>query len=201
MSGENEIKKLLKMRVDLEERAIRLQIEIGDLQSAMSEIDKAIVIQGFRQSSSGFQPARISETGKKESIVETPKPPSAEPMIEMNGSQSIQAKDGTVLGSLRVTEDTITFKPRSEFKFMTSTPPFQSFLIERVLQNMRTTDEQKATSGELDPTQILEYSVNLDGEEIKGVVIRNYGGERRLREIQSSFRWSLDKMYDKSKRS
>ena len=200
MSGENEIKKLLKMRVDLEERAIRLQIEISDLQSAMSEIDKAIVMHGFRQSSSGFQSARISETTKKELIIPTPKPPSA-PMIEMNDSQSIQAKDGTVLGSLRVTEDTITFKPRSEFKFMTSTPPFQSFLIERVLQNMRTTDEQKATSGELDPTQILEYSVNLDGEEIKNVVVRNYGGERRLREIQSSFRWSLDKMYDKSKRS
>ena len=200
MSGENEIKKLLKMRADLEERAIRLQIEIGDLQNAMSEIDKAIVTHGFRQSSSGFQPARISETAKKESIIETPKLPSA-PKIEMNGSQSIQAKDGTVLGSLRVTEDTITFKPRSEFKFMTSTPPFQSFLIERVLQNMRTTDEQKATSGELDPTQILEYSVSLDGEEIKDVVVRNYGGERRLREIQSSFRWSLDKMYDKSKRS
>ncbi|MCX6642117.1 MAG: hypothetical protein NTV15_01855 [Candidatus Bathyarchaeota archaeon] len=200
MSGENEIKKLLKMRADLEEQAIRLQIEIGDLQSAMSEIDKAIVMHGFRQSSSGFQPARISETVKKESVIETSKPPSA-PMLEMNGSQSIQAKDGTVLGSLKVTEDTITFKPRSEFKFMTSTPPFQSFLIERVLQNMRTTDEQKATSGELDPTHILEYSVNLDGEEIKGVVVRNYGGERRLREIQSSFRWSLDKMYDKSKRS
>jgi hypothetical protein len=200
MSGENEIKKLLKMRADLEERAIQLQIEIGDLQSAMSEIDKAIVMHGFRQSSSGFQPAKISETVKKGSIIETPKP-SSSPIIDMNGSQSIQAKDGTVLGSLRVTEDTITFKPRSEFKFMTSTPPFQSFLIERVLQNMRTTDEQKATSGELDPTQILEYSVNLDGEEIKGVEVRNYGGERRLREIQSSFRWSLDKMYDKSKRS
>jgi hypothetical protein len=200
MSGENEIKKLLKMRADLEERAIQLQIEIGDLQSAMSEIDKAIVMHGFRQSSSGFQPAKISENVKKGSNIETPKP-SSSPIIDMNGSQSIQAKDGTVLGSLRVTEDTITFKPRSEFKFMTSTPPFQSFLIERVLQNMRTTDEQKATSGELDPTQILEYSVNLDGEEIKGVEVRNYGGERRLREIQSSFRWSLDKMYDKSKRS
>jgi hypothetical protein len=201
VSGENEIKKLLRMRADLEERVIGLQLEISDLQSAMSEIDKAIVLQGFRQSSSGFQPAKISETAKKETKIEIPKPPSTEPVIERDGSQSIQAKDGTVLGSLRVTEDTITFKPRSEFKFMTSTPPFQSFLIERVLQNMRTTDEQKATLGELDPTQILEYSVNLDGEEIKGVVVRNYGGERRLREIQSSFRWSLDKMYDKSKRS
>jgi hypothetical protein len=29
------------------------------------------------------------------------------------------------------------------------------------------------------------------------ISIRNYGGERRLREIHSSLRWAFDKMYDK----
>ncbi len=27
--------------------------------------------------------------------------------------------------------------------------------------------------------------------------MRNYGGERRLREIRSSLRWAFDKMYEK----
>jgi len=32
---------------------------------------------------------------------------------------------------------------------------------------------------------------------LKGLRVSNYGGERRMREITSSLRWTLDKMYDK----
>jgi hypothetical protein len=32
---------------------------------------------------------------------------------------------------------------------------------------------------------------------LKALHVRNYGGERRLREINSSLRWTFDKMYDK----
>ena len=36
-----------------------------------------------------------------------------------------------------------------------------------------------------------------DEGKIKSISILNYGGERRLREVNSSLRWTLDKMYDK----
>jgi len=29
------------------------------------------------------------------------------------------------------------------------------------------------------------------------LMIQNYGGERRLREIRSSLRWTLERMYEK----
>ncbi len=54
MSNESDIRKLLKIRADLEERAEQLQIEVDDLKVAMAEIDKAIVQQGFRQPDSAF---------------------------------------------------------------------------------------------------------------------------------------------------
>jgi hypothetical protein len=44
---------------------------------------------------------------------------------------------------------------------------------------------------------VLSFEVATDGERIIGITIRNYGGERRLREIQSSLRWAFDKMYEK----
>jgi hypothetical protein len=65
---------------------------------------------------------------------------------------------------------------------------------------MKTTDEARATTGEITPEQVLSFSIEAEGEVIKLLTIRNYGGERRLREIQSSLRWSLDKMYDKMRR-
>ena len=198
MSNESDIRKLLKIRADLEERAEQLQIEVNDLKMAMAEIDKAIVQQGFRQPDSAFLPMKIPDA-KKEEPKTIEKHPETKPEPHVDGS-SIQAKDGTVLGRVQITGDDIIFSPREGLTFTMSTPPFQSFLIERVIANMRTTDEARVTTGEITPEQVLSYKVETDGEVIKSVVVHNVGGERRLREIQSSLRWSLDKMYDKMKR-
>lgn len=195
MSSESDIRKLLKMRVDLEERTERLQTEIEDLKLAMTEIDKAIVKQGFRQPSPVFQSMKPVEPNSEEY-----RQPVAATTETIADGSSIQAKDGTILGRVHVDDDTIVFTPREGLTFMKSTPPFQSFLLDRVLANMRKTDEVRAASGEITLEQVLSYKVEADGEIIKSLNVNNYGGERRLREIQSSIRWSLDKMYDKLRR-
>ena len=201
MSTESDIRKLLKMRADLEDRVDQLQIEIGDLKVAMSEIDKAIVGQGFRQpSSGGFQAMKLPETKSEEPKPQEPRFQEEKTTELVKDGSSIQAKDGTNLGKVQLTDDTIIFTPREELNFTISTPPFQSFLLDRVLANMKTTDEARATTGEITPEQVLSFSIEAEGEVIKLLTIRNYGGERRLREIQSSLRWSLDKMYEKMRR-
>lgn len=198
MSSEQEIRRLLKMRADLEERVERLREEIDDINVAMAEIDKMIVGQGFRQPSA-FQPMKAPEAKPAEKP-QAPKPQEVKAPDTVADGSSIQAKDGTALGRVQLTDDTIQFTPREGLAFTITTPPFQSFLLDRVLANMKTTDEARAATGEITPEQVLSYSVDLDGETIRGLLIRNYGGERRLREIQSSLRWSLDKMYDKMRR-
>jgi len=195
MSSETDIRKLLKIRTDLEERVDQLTIEIDDLKTAMAEIDRIIIKQGFKQTTPVFQSLKPLEAKPMESV-------SAE--VESSESafdgSSIQAKDGTILGRIQISENSFAFTPREEILFNISTPPFQSFLIDRVLANMKTTDETRAVKGEITPDQILSYKVEVDGEVIKSLIVSNYGGERRLREIQSSLRWSLDKMYDKTQR-
>lgn len=181
MSSEDETRKLLNIREDLEKRIGRIQAEIEDLRKAIAEIDRLIVRQGFRQ----------------------PIPVPAEPKLALEGDVgggeriSVKSKDGEILGSLRMDEAEIVFKPRDDLSFTTAIPPFRSFFIERVLSNMRSTDERKVTTGEISPDEVLSYDVETEGELILRVVIRNYGGERRLREIRSSLRWAFDKMYDK----
>jgi hypothetical protein len=66
---------------------------------------------------------------------------------------------------------------------------------------MKTTDEERSSRGELDPNRILEYHVRTEGTMIKEIQIKNYGEERRLREINSSIRWTFDKMFEKIKES
>ena len=199
MSNESDIRKLLKIRTDLEERAEQLQLEIDDLKIAMAEIDKNIIQHGFRQPDTVFQPMKLPEVKKEEPKLIESKSHEVKPESNVDGS-SIQAKDGTVLGRVQIAGDDILFTPREGLSFTISTPPFQSFLIERVLANMKTTDEARAATGEITPEQVLSYKVEVDEDVIKSVSVRNVGGERRLREIQSSLRWSFDKMYDKMKR-
>jgi hypothetical protein len=185
LSNEDEIRKLLKFRNDLEININKLSEELDNTKKALARIEKLIAQQGFKQ------PNQVTDPQKPEpaTIVE-----------KIEGASSIQAKDGTILGSIEVDEKQIIFHPRQEIPFTVSIPPFQSFLIDRVLNNMKTTDEQKAGNGEIDVDDILNYSVEIEGEQIKSISIINYGGERRLREIQSSLRWSFDKMYDKIRR-
>ena len=178
VSREDETRKLLSVREDLDGRIRRLEVEMGDLKKAIAEIDKSIVRQWFRQP----VPTKVE----------------AKPVVEdEGGGMSIKSKDGTILGHLQVEEETIVFNPVEGLAFTVSIPPFQSFFLERVLGNMKATDEGKAVGGEIPPGEVLSFEVATDGERIVGIIIKNYGGERRLREIQSSLRWAFDKMYEK----
>ncbi len=181
MSSEDDTRKLLRIREDLERRRARLQVEIEDLSRAVAEIDRSIVRQGFRK------PVPAPERAR----------PPVEEDEEEGGRSSVKSKDGITLGFLGAEEDVIVFEPLSVLGFTTPIPPFQSFFLERVLDNMRATDEGRANQGEIAPDQVLSYEVATEGDRITRITIRNYGGERRLMEIRSSLRWAFEKMYEK----
>jgi hypothetical protein len=182
MSKEKETKKLLQFRETLENRIQELQLEIQNLHIAIERLDKLIVTTGFRTFTTPVTPMQITTDDSKISETE---------------QISITSKDGTVLGKMNVKDHTIHFTPSDSFNFTINTPPFQSFLVDRVLENMRKTDQERATNGELDPSEILQFEIQDHEAKITKLIIQNYGGERRLREINSSLRWTFDKMYDK----
>jgi hypothetical protein len=182
LSSEDETKKLLIFREEMEKRISLLKSEIEDLRRAIAEIDRRIVSYGFRQPI--VEPLRESAPAEDNGAEES--------------SMSIKSKDGVSLGTLLVKKNEIIFSPRSEIIFNVSTPPFQSFLVDRVLSNMRLTDEEKVKTGEISANEVMTFEVLLEGERISNLVIRNYGGDRRLREIQSSLRWTFDKMHEKT---
>ena len=200
MADENETKKLLGFKASLETRLREIEQEMSDIRTALEEINGLLVTTGFRTFSTPTTstPIHLSkqepETPEQEDETSTTVPPSPPPEHD---EMSITGKDGTQLGTIIVKEMELVFTPSEVFQFTTDIPPFQSFLLERVLDNMRRTDQERASDGELEPQEILEYTVETDGDRITKLSITNYGGERRLRELNSSLRWTLDKMYEK----
>lgn len=194
MSEEQETKRLLQFRETMEQRMAELEAEAADLRAAMAAIDKMIVAEGFRTPTApkaAPQPKPRTETPQPTPQAETLQPESFEE------GMSITSKDGAVLGRMNVEGKDLLFEPQPEYEFKTDIPPFQSFLVERVLANMSSTDRERAADGEIDQSEILEYEVKEEDGVLKELHVRNYGGERRLREINSSLRWTFDKMYDK----
>jgi hypothetical protein len=51
-------------------------------------------------------------------------------------------------------------------------------------------------TGQLGPDKIFSYSIVQEGDVIREIVIRNVDADR-LRELKSSIRWTLEKMYEK----
>ena len=194
MSKEQETKRLLQFKETMEQRMAELEAEAADLRAAMAAIDNMIVATGFRT------PTAPKDAPQPKPRTETPQPtPQAETLQpeSFEEGMSITSKDGAVLGRMNVEGKDLLFEPQPEYEFKTDIPPFQSFLVERVLANMSSTDSERAANGEIDQSEILEYEVKEEDGVLRELHVRNYGGERRLREINSSLRWTFDKMYDK----
>jgi len=189
LSTESDTKKLLEYREAMEARLAELEQEIIDVRRAIAIIDKTIVAEGFKT------PATPP---KKPAAAKPPENnPQDEPTPKVGETTSVTSKDGAVLGKLKVEGRNLVFRPQSELGFTVEVPPFKSFLMDRVLANMSATDHERAANGEMAVEDVLGYEVEEDEGRIMGITVTNYGGERRLREISSSLRWSFDKMYEK----
>jgi hypothetical protein len=77
-------------------------------------------------------------------------------------------------------------------------PPFTTFFVERVLAKMQEKDREDANKGQLAPENILSYTIKRDGDILKQITIKNLRQERS-RELKSSLRWTLEKMFERMK--
>ncbi len=64
------------------------------------------------------------------------------------------------------------------------------------MAKMQEKDREAANTGEITPDRVLSYNITRDGDLIREITIRNTMPERS-RELKSTIRWTLEKMYEK----
>ena len=190
------IQRLIEVRVYLDEKIKSLEDEVDKLKSLFKIVDEVIVSKSFRTTETVTQPK--PETTKKAS------PPTAkiaalpiEAAIPPGEEIPLKAQNGRLLANVYTTEEEMHILPAKELALTVSTPPFQSFLINRILESMRLRDQEDAASGAIPPSEVFEYHVVAEGESIIEIAIRNYGSPKRQREIITTARWTLEKMNEK----
>jgi hypothetical protein len=66
------------------------------------------------------------------------------------------------------------------------------------LAKMQEKDNELVRMGQITPNKMFTYKIIREGDLLREIVIKN-ADEERLRELKSSIRWTLEKMYEKMK--
>ena len=176
-------KKIAEVRVLLQQRVREMETELEGLRILLSFIDDTLLNRGFRRA---------------ELVEPVPTPAKAVPSEAMEHERRIPLKTitGDLLANLYVGADSMRIVLAKDKSFDEETPPFTSFLVERVLAKMQKKDKEAASTGEIAPEKVLSYTITQDGKLIREITITNVGPERS-RELKSAIRWTLEKMYEK----
>jgi uncharacterized coiled-coil protein SlyX len=193
------IKKLIAFKRKIETRITELDSELKEQQAMLETLNSLLLEKGFRHAEMAKGLGSQAVSASKERVVaEEPEPISFAPQTESEDVTSLKTVTGELLADVHMGEDSIRIVPAEDKNFDIDTPPFSQFLVERVLQKMQERDSELVRTGQLAPEKIFCYNIVREGNIIREIVIKNVDSER-MRELKSSIRWTLEKMYEKAK--
>ena len=175
------IKKLAELKAYLEKRVTEHENEIRTLKSFLETVDNLLAERSYRRVDVSQSLEGTISKGAREAI-----------------GQVISTMSGVQLAKLAVEGQDLIIAPASDVRFDVSSPPFRSFLVEKVLEPMRKSDEESARKHEVQPERVMSYTIDHEAGILKELRIRNYGDPRRLNEIKDKVRWTFRRMYEKT---
>jgi hypothetical protein len=188
------IKKFIAFKKKLEKRVEDLESELKELQAMLETVNSILLEKGFKRAEIAKPPAEAEMLPPKEEVTVEHPPP----QVGYESVTELRTVTGELLANLYVSENSLRVVPAEDKNFNVNTPPFTPFLVERVLAKMQEKDSELAKTGQVTPDKIFSYNIVREGDVIREITIKNFD-ENRLRELKSSIRWTLEKMYEKMK--
>jgi len=195
MSQEAEkLKKLVAFKKKLKKRIEELESELNEQRLILEALNSILLEKGFKRAEIAKTPAMAEVSPVKEEPSVQPPQPSAEDENVI----PLKAVTGELLANLFITEDLLRVVLAEDKEFNFNTPPFKQFLVERVFAKMQEKDSELVGAGHLTSDEIFSYNIVQEDDRVREFVIKNFDANR-LRELKSSIRWTLEKMYEKMK--
>jgi hypothetical protein len=217
---QEKMKTLIAFKKRLETQLETLNVETKEIQTALDIVNTMLLEKGFKRGD--LKETQLQLNLPKEIVLptqetqETPiNTPSTPPTVTVTTTAAAAAtttsasssQDIDNVFSLKTMNDEslalICFNkgvmhvmPDESKQFNAKTSPFQGFLIEKVLSKMKEKDDELVRINQLESSKALTYDIVKDEDLIREIVIHNVDDER-LKELKSSIRWTLEKMYEK----
>jgi hypothetical protein len=199
MSQDSErLKTLVNFKKKLEKRIEDLNSELEESQGLLEAVNSVLLEKGFKRGDlKEIKPPEEEEPPTVHVTVEE-EAPAAPQHAEPESVIPLKTMDDVPLAIIYVDKEALHVLPDETKKFNVNTPPFQPFLVERVLAKMQEKDSELVRMGELSADKMFAFNIMREGDLIREIVIRNFDDDR-LKELKSSIRWTLEKMYEKTK--
>jgi len=181
MSSEAEVKELADIRQWIEERVRSLEDELDYLKKMMVIVDKQL-------SQRSFVKAAAVPVAQQVAIA---------PQKQIEKRELKRQSDGYLLGEAEIWDDNVKINIAQDVMLRSTTPPFKSYFIGKILGGMRSEDEKQVEEGRLEKGKILQYDIEEEGERIKSITVRGYRNKARLNEILSTAVWTFTRMLEK----
>lgn len=172
---DRDTKRAAELKLWLEQRIGELEEELERLKETLSYVDNSLRASTFKQAD------ELMSDSKEAPLVRELK----------------RDKGGQVIATVSITPDAVAIEPSSGVVLKTSTPPFKSFLMGKILQGMKTKDEELVGSGKLAKGMELHFDTDEANGAIVKLVIENYRDGARLNEILSTVSWTFSRMLEK----
>lgn len=189
---EEEIKNAAETEHWINKRIFEMEEEISRLKGVLLMLDLILKKTSFQKA------ADLLPTKKEKKIdVSHIKSTSSSEFTEIRPLTS--SKNDLLLANMYISESSVAIVPVSDIVFKISTPPFNSFLVNRILEGMKSKDLESVSNGNLNEIEVLKYSIEDDNEVIKKIIISNYRDQSRLVELMNTFTWTFTRMLEKTK--
>jgi hypothetical protein len=193
------LRALVKFKKKLEKKVEELDSELKELQATLETVNSILLEKGFKRGD-------MKEVGSKPEEVAPPivhvtvkgEKPVVPRAAEPERVIPLKTMDDEPLALIYVDKQALHILPDESKKFSVNTPPFTNFLVERVLSKMQEKDSELVRMGQLASDKMFAYNIVREGDLIREILIRNVDADR-LKELRSSIRWTLEKMYEKTK--
>jgi len=174
-SEEKEVKKAAELKLWLEGRIAELQDEIERLKESLGYVDATLRASTFR--------------------------PASEMLAEAKEALEVRElkrdKGNQVIAIASVTPGSVAIAPSKGMTLKSTTPPFKSFLLGKILQGMKTSDIELVSRGKLGKGEELRFEVEETEEAVVKLVVENYREKARLNEILNTVAWTFSRMLEK----
>jgi hypothetical protein len=183
------LKAVVAFKKRLEKKLEEAASEIKELNAMLETVNLILLEKSFRRGD-------MKEVAPTNQAVAAVEEAPLQPAAETEGVIPLKTTNDEPLAIIYVSKDSLHVLPDDSKRFSVNTPPFHPFLVERVLAKMREKDDELVKMGQLAPGSMFAYDIICEGDLIREIVIKNVDAER-LRELKSSIRWTLEKMYEK----
>jgi hypothetical protein len=199
MSQDSEkLKALVNFKKKLEKRIEELEAEMKEASATLEAVDSILLEKGFKRGDIKEVKAPAEEAPPEVHVTVEEEAPTTPRATEPESVIPLKTMDDKPLAIIYVDKEALHVLPDESKNFSVSTPPFQPFLVERVLAKMQEKDSELVRNGQLAADKMFAYNIVREGDLIREIVIRNVD-EERLKELKSSIRWTFEKMYEKAK--